>query len=121
MLFIFIKNFRLAEFSLFVTGLKEIIIFVLLLDHTQYTRWRSISFKYLIKTTPKYVNIYFFSKGYLTMQKNDWKISKVGIDQAQGKESMLIKIELFKNRNLNQNAWGEKHKNLFWNSLSLHK
>ena len=38
-----------------------------------------------------YANIYFYSKGYLTMQKNDWKISKVGIDQAQEQESMLIK------------------------------
>ena len=38
-----------------------------------------------------YANVYFYSKGYLTMQKNDWKISKVGIDQAQEQESMLIK------------------------------
>ena len=38
-----------------------------------------------------YANIYFYSKGYLTMQKNDWKISKVGIDQAQEQESMLTK------------------------------
>ena len=33
----------------------------------------------------------FFSKGYLTMQKNGWKISKVGIDQGQEQERMLIK------------------------------
>ena len=33
----------------------------------------------------------FFSKGYLTMQKNGWKISKVEIDQAQEQERMLIK------------------------------
>ena len=33
----------------------------------------------------------FFSKGYLTMQKNGWKISKVGIDQAQEQKRMLIK------------------------------
>ena len=32
-----------------------------------------------------------FSKVYLTIRKNDWKISKVGIDQAQEQESMLIK------------------------------
>ena len=98
---------------MFVTGLKEIIIFVLLLDYTQYTRWRSISLKYLIKTPPMYVNIYFFSKGYLTMQKNDWKISKVRIDQAQEQESMLIKLELFKNRNLNQNAWEKDVRTFF--------
>ena len=34
---------------------------------------------------------FFFSKGYLTMQKNDWKISKVGTDQGQEQECMLIK------------------------------
>ena len=33
----------------------------------------------------------FFSKGYLTMQKNASKISKVGIDQAQEQVLMLIK------------------------------
>ena len=60
-----------------------------------------------------YVNLYFFSKGYLTMQKNDWKISKVRIDQAQEQESMLIKLELFKNSNLNQNVWEKDERTFF--------
>ena len=47
------------------------------------------------------------------MQKNDWKISKVRIDQAQEQESMLIKLELFKNRNLNQNAWEKDVRTFF--------
>ena len=34
---------------------------------------------------------YFFLKVYLTMQKNGWTISKVGIDQVQEQERMLIK------------------------------
>lgn len=48
-------------------------------------------------------------------------MSKVRIDQAQEQEGMLMKIELFKNKNLSQNAWGESYKNFFWNSVSLHR
>ena len=71
LLFLFRINLRLAYFSLFVPGLKEIIIGILLLDHTQYTRRRSKCFKYLLKLPPIYVNTYSFSKDYLTVQKSD--------------------------------------------------
>ena len=62
LLFLCIINSRLADFSLLVPGLKEIIIGMLLLYHTQYTRRRSKCFEYLLKLPPIYVNTYFFVK-----------------------------------------------------------
>ena len=59
LLLIFIKSLRLAGFSLFVTYLKEMIIWMCSLDHTQYARLMSVFIKDFLKFPSMYQNNFF--------------------------------------------------------------
>ena len=56
----FLKSLRLANFSLFVTCLKEIIISKFSLDHTHYERWMLVFIEDPLDLPFMHENIYVF-------------------------------------------------------------
>ena len=81
LLFMFVKSLRLADFSLFVTCLKEMIISV---SFRSYTSWTMDVGVYRKSARP---SIYAwehlcFSKGYFAVKKSKRKFPNIEIEQA---------------------------------------
>ena len=58
----FIKSLRLADFSLFVRFLKEMIIWMFSLDHTHHEQWMFVFIANLLDHPFMHENIYIFLK-----------------------------------------------------------
>ena len=64
------------------------------LDHIHYARWMSVFIEDYLNLPSMYKNIYqCFSKGYFTVKKSQRSFSNIGIDQANGQNNKLIKID----------------------------
>ena len=70
-IYVYRRVLSFAGFSLFVTFLKEITIWICLLDHAQYAWWMPVFVKDLLNLSSIYENIYqYFSKGYFPVNRS---------------------------------------------------
>ena len=90
LLFTFVRSVRESNFDLFVQCLEEILPWMCVLDHTNYTRWLPV-FIMDMKHLPMDV-LTEFMKGNFTVKNSVRQFSALGTDQAHEQINKLVKI-----------------------------
>ena len=89
-LLIFVRSIRKANFSLYISSLKQVVKWYYTCDHNHYARWVTVHLYDLVITTSPYLYKYF-TDGYFDFQKSNKKCSFMWIDQAHEQNNTVIK------------------------------
>ena len=89
-LLIFVRSIREANFSLYVSSLKQVVKWYYACDYNHYARWVTVHLYDLVITTSPYLYKYF-TDGYFAFQKSNKKFLFMWIDQAHEQNNAVIK------------------------------
>ena len=88
----FIRALRESKFDLYITSLKNLIIWFFAMDYYHYAPWGSANLMDLIQLRTTFPDIYKeFSNGHFAFQKSGRKFSKMAPDQVHEQNNEMTK------------------------------
>lgn len=90
-----VRAFREANFSLYVTAIKQILPWMFAMDHPNYARWLSVHYRDMCELPVKHPEVYaqFCNNGSFVVHKTSRLFSSIALDHAHEQVNAVVKGE----------------------------